>query len=202
MVEQIDRHAPPESSKRVPSFPDGNTKIQATQHKELKKHKKEYSTIRNKYIAHIRKTKKDSWRKFVTDTGNQDPWSIIYKIQTKKLKIENVQQTIKLSGEQTASWNETMEAMLQSLIPSDTTDNETRWQKEIRLRTETSPDSEDTPPFTTAETEKAVRILGNKKAPRHDLVEPEMVKQAWPVMQKEFNDMFNKCLQDCTFPRQ
>ena len=56
--------------------------------------------------------------------------------------------------------------------------------------------------LTTAETEKAVRILGNKKAPGHDLVEPEMVKQAWPVMQKEFNDMFNKCLQDCTFPRQ
>ncbi|KAK9301911.1 hypothetical protein QLX08_005909 [Tetragonisca angustula] len=87
-----------------------------------------------------------------------------------------------------------MEAMLQSLIPSDTTNNETQWQRNIRSRTEISPDIEDTPLFTTAETEKAVRTLGNKKAPGHDFIEPEIVKQAWPVMQNEFKDTFNKCL--------
>lgn len=162
--------------------------------------KKEYSQHRNKYIEHIRKAKEASWRKFVTGEGNKDPWSIVYKLQTKKLKIEQVQQTIKHNGTQTETRHDTMEKILHTLIPSDTTENETEWHSETRVYAKSPPNTEDTPPFTEIEIEAAIKSLANKKAPGHDLIEPEMLKNAWPVMQHEVRELYNKCLQEGTFP--
>jgi len=50
----------------------------------IQDYKNAYRFTRNKYVNMIKKNKKDTWRQFVTEEGNKDPWSIVYKIVGKK----------------------------------------------------------------------------------------------------------------------
>lgn len=165
-------------------------------------HKQKYNELHNKYTTAIRRSKQGSWRKLVTNEGNSDPWGIVYKIQTKKLKIEKVPETIKLHGAQTKTWRETMENLLDALIPNDSTANETESQKRIREQIETPPTTEDTPPFTEEEVKTAIKSMKNKKAPGQDLLETEIIKSAWSTLGEEIIDMYNRCLSQGVFPRQ
>lgn len=45
-----------------------------------------YRKSRNKYVSLIRKSKKESWKEFVTTKGNKNPWSIVYKIVREKIR--------------------------------------------------------------------------------------------------------------------
>lgn len=146
--------------------------------------------------------KQESWQKFATVTGNQNPWSIVYKIQTKKLKIENVLETIKCKQNQTSNWEGTIRTMLQEMIPDDTDENESPWQIEVKTDTKNPPNTADTPPFHITEIRDAIKNMSSRKAPGHDLIEVEMIKQAWPVIQQHIQKTFNECLKQGVFPRQ
>ncbi|KAI4474758.1 hypothetical protein M0802_015459 [Mischocyttarus mexicanus] len=93
--------------------------------------RKEFCCLRNHYIRSIRKAKRDSWEKFATEAGNKDPWSLVYKIQVAKLKIESVIETIKCKRKQTDNLCDTMEELLQGMIPDDDMENESAWQLEV-----------------------------------------------------------------------
>ncbi|KAK9295484.1 hypothetical protein QLX08_010211 [Tetragonisca angustula] len=84
-----------------------------------------YRKQRNKYSAEIKKAKQDSWEKFVTREGNKQPWSIIYKLQTKRLKLETVQSNICIKGTHTNTWDVTVKTLLNALKPNDEEANET-----------------------------------------------------------------------------
>ena len=120
----------------------------------------------------------------------------------KKLKIEHVQETIKLEGVQTKSLDETIKTILENLIPDDEQESETHWHKNIRKEIESPPDTEDTPAFTAKEIEKAISSLGNRKAPVCDQIEPEMLKRAWPIHHAQILKLYNCCLHQNVFPSQ
>ena len=54
------------------------------------------------------------------------PWSIIYKLQTRRLNLERVQFNISDRSKHTITWNETAKALLNALIPGDRIENETQ----------------------------------------------------------------------------
>ena len=162
-----------------------------TARKRLLRH---FRRARNKYIREIRKAKQVSWEKFVTCEGNRDPWSIVYKIQTSKLKVETVQSNLRTNSKYTTTWKETAQILLNTLIPDDDKNSETIWHTQTRRETITIGNVEDSPPFTTEETGKIIKKLNERKAPGRDLIEVGMVKEAWPVMQHELMTLFNNCL--------
>jgi len=47
-----------------------------------------------KYKAAIRTAKKNTWKIYIEDNMNRDPWSITYRIVANKLKIGNIMSTI------------------------------------------------------------------------------------------------------------
>ena len=162
----------------------------------------EFRKIRKKYISAIHEAKKTSWEKFVTKEGNRYPWSIIYKMQTKRLKIETAQSNINNNDMHTTTWDQTMDTLLNVLIPSDNSINESAWQQSTRLDTRDIPNTIDAPPFTMQELLKIIKDLNVRKTPGHDLIEAKMLKEAWPEIQADILQMFNCCLEQGVFPRQ
>lgn len=162
--------------------------------------KRRYQTLRNNYTGEIRKAKNTSWKEFVTKEGNLNPWGIIYKIKTEKIHSETAFESIKTSTGHTATWEQTAETLLNTLIPDDSTIGETPWHINVRNETETLPTTDDTPPFATQEVENVIKSLKNGKAPGHDMIEAEMIKTAWPKIQDKLLQLMNRCLSQGKFP--
>lgn len=176
--------------------------FQRARNPSIREHlKTQYRAFRNHYNAAIRKSKIHGWRKFVTSKGNEDPWSLPYKIITKKIKPIEVSETIKVNNVQALSWNQANLALLNSLIPDDNTINETAWHINIRETTQTPPNTEDTPPFGPLEIRDAIASLKNRKAPGLDLIEAEVIKYSWPTLCTKISELLNNCLQYGIFPR-
>ena len=87
---------------------------------------KSFRKMRNKY-SEIKKAKQIIWERFVAKEGNKQPWSIIYKLQTKRLKLEIAQSNITVNNTHTKTWDETTKILMNTLIPSDDEVNETDW---------------------------------------------------------------------------
>lgn len=164
--------------------------------------KEVYRKARNKYISEVRKAKETSWRNFVTQEGNAQTWGIVYKIQAKKIKTDTVYNSIRSSNTNTPTWKQTMGKLLDVLIPDDTEDGEGEWHKSTRERTRAPPDTEDAPHFAEKEIEHVIRSLTRNKAPGHDLIENEIIKQAWPCIKQELTSLYNNCLEQGVFPAQ
>ena len=201
----------------IKSVPWWNTKLTELRKKMMKaRHKMQrtgdqtarkrllghFRCARNNYITEIRKAKQVSWEKFVTCEGNRDPWSIVYKMQTNKLKVETVQSNLRTNNKFSTTWKETAQILLNALIPDDDKNSETIWHTQTRRETLTIGNIEDSPPFTIEETGKIIKKLNERKAPGRDLIEVGMIKEAWPVMQNEFMMLFNNCLAQKVFPEQ
>lgn len=163
---------------------------------------KTFRHVRNTYSAKIKEAKQKSWEKFVKKEGNKNPWGIIYKLQTNRLKIDKAQSNIANNNTHTTTREETMKLLLNTLIPSDNRSNETDWHMRKRRETEETQDNMNEPPFTTKEIEEIVKNLNTNKAPGHDLIEAKMIKIAWPVMGTELVRLFNCALSQGTFPKQ
>lgn len=160
-----------------------------------------FQLLRNQYTRKIRIAKSTSWREFVTAEGNSNPWGIVYKIKMDKIQTDTAFETIKTGTTQTTTTEQTLETLLNALIPDDDPSGETAWQEAVREDAKRPPDSENTPPFSFCEVETAVKKLKNGKAPGHDLIEAAIIKAAWPVINLALTKILNCCLSAGTFPK-
>ncbi|CAK9796298.1 Retrovirus-related Pol polyprotein from type-1 retrotransposable element R1 (Fragment) [Anthophora quadrimaculata] len=167
------------------------------QYLDIKAH---YNRTRNRYRATVRTTKLNNWRDFVTKEGNANPWSLIYKLQTEKIRTEKAFDSIKSNGTHALNWEESVTILLDTLVPDDTTDNETAVQKRIRETSRTPPDTDNALPFSTDEIENVIKKLKNKKAPGDDLIENEILKIAWTHIKGPLTYLYNQCLSQGIFP--
>ncbi|CAL7932962.1 unnamed protein product [Xylocopa violacea] len=163
--------------------------------------KKNYTSIRNKYITAIRTAKTDSWKNFVNIEGNANPWSYVYKLNTNKIPVETVPENIKYNNTHALSWEESTTALLNELLPSDDTSEENNWHQAIRTYIQKPPDTENAALFTQEEVQNTIRNLKNKKAPGHDLIDNEIIKIAWTQIGNEITNLMNLCLLKETFPQ-
>jgi len=66
----------------------------------------------NKYVAAIKKSKRESWQNFVKIEANKDPWSIPYKIVRNKIKKNEVMSSLIVDGSYTNMWTESVIALI------------------------------------------------------------------------------------------
>ena len=81
--------------------------------------KQEYQKSKRQYNRAIRRTKYESWQKFVTECGNEKPWGFVYKQQADKLKVEKVISTLRKGEHLTKTVKETAQWLLDTHIPND-----------------------------------------------------------------------------------
>jgi uncharacterized membrane protein YheB (UPF0754 family) len=96
-------------------------RYQRTRDIELREsRKKTYHTEKSCYQAAIKREKLKSWKEFCTLTTSTNPWNVVYKLATNKLKTSPTMTTIqKPDGSYTESLEETMQVMLDHHIAVD-----------------------------------------------------------------------------------
>ncbi|KAL5236794.1 hypothetical protein ACI65C_004204 [Semiaphis heraclei] len=161
------------------------------------------------------KARRDSWRSFVTETGNRNPWGPVYKwLKSGGLRpSERIPASIRTAdGSFTSTLLDTGERLMEALVPSDTAENESAEQIAIREETGVSlgafkPASPETaaefdPPAAcdVEEVEMAIWRMKPKKAPGLDGITAGILRQAWPVLSQQITHAFNACLRSNKFP--
>ena len=76
-----------------------------------------YFTCLRQYRREIRKAPYQSWKRFVTEEGNKNTWSVIYKIQTDKLKVQGILSSLKRKdGSITTERHEVAERLMKNFV--------------------------------------------------------------------------------------
>lgn len=162
-----------------------------------------YRKARNKYTAKIKVVKMDAWKNFVNKVGNEDPWSIVYKIVRDKVKKPNALCSLMLStGRWTANWLETASAILDKVLPREEKEKENESHKAIRMQNSCYVNCNLEPEISINEIDLAVKKLRNNKAPGSDGFKSEIIKALWKEDKKTMQALLNKCLRNSVFPEE
>ncbi|KAL0103807.1 hypothetical protein PUN28_017844 [Cardiocondyla obscurior] len=148
----------------------------------------------------VREAKLSSWRKFVTKTGNREPWGFVYRHQADKCRTDDVISSLRQGECSTMTLEETAGCLLDVHIPDDRVIDDTPMQREIRERAVQAPDSADASSFTAMEVASTIRTFKNNKAPGPDLVEVRVLKEAYKIIPGQIVRLMNGCLQWGVFP--
>jgi len=92
---------------------------------DLEQAKNRHKKYRAQYVKLIRQSKLLSWKGFVTEKENTDPWGLLYKILRNKTRNDyNTFHAIKEGGDSTLTWCETAAKLLTKMVPDKAKINE------------------------------------------------------------------------------
>lgn len=165
-------------------------------------YEKKFKTARNKYVATIRKTKKQTWKDLVTKIGNSDPWSIVYKIIRDKINKEEFLSSIILpSGEITRSWRETVIILLKKCVPEDL-DINTEEQNALKINNDLYFNCNIESDITHEEIFKSIKKCKKRKAPGVDGFQSELILKLWHADKFILYNIYNNCMRNSMFPKE
>jgi len=153
-----------------------------------------YKVARNIHVSNIRKAKKDIWMSFVQDSRTtKTPWGKLTRWLingSKDCAIPSVLQ--RPDGAFTDNLKQTVELLLQELIPHSTDDPSP----------ELIPVTSNQPPTLRTNTDelKAVVWRQKNKAPGGDGITAKIVRSVWPIIKDELLRLVNHCLRLHIFP--
>lgn len=162
--------------------------------------RRSFARARNDYIWGIRRTKRSMWEKLIAE-GEGDPWGKVYKIVSEKMKKDTLLSSLlKEDGTFSETVEETLQLMVEGLLPDDDPREDTAEQREARRRMEWDSTGEDEPPFTEEELTSAVKQLKDKRAPGYDGIKSEALKRMYGRLRGNLLDLYNKMLREGEFP--
>ncbi|KAG5887122.1 hypothetical protein JTB14_029802 [Gonioctena quinquepunctata] len=92
-----------------------------------------YTTALTTYKMAIKEAKSNSWNRFVEEDLGSNPWGTVYKIAAKKIKWKHLETTVSdLEGTFTSSHQDTIEAILNRIIPDDLEEDDNQEHLAIR----------------------------------------------------------------------
>lgn len=152
-----------------------------------------YKRSKNDYNRLIKETKQRSWENFVTKIGNEDPWSIVYKIVTNKVKTADILYSVGAGDDATYDYETTVRRLLHKIVPNDNKEMETELHVEIVNYNNKYINYNMEPLITAEEVADAVRKTKNGKASGLDDISPEIVKTLWRAKPEILLDLYNNC---------
>lgn len=161
----------------------------------------EYRRARNEYFGAVREAKRNSWRKFVTEQGNKDPWGIVYRLVTGKKKEEVLLTSMEFGGGMITDKRFVVMKLLDELLPDDDEFAENEYHKRVRKLVNEFEADCSSEPITEEEIGGALASMKKGKAPGFDGVTAELVKAAYPHCRAEITQLFNKLLGTGVFPK-
>ena len=151
------------SRKRVNAF---RRKFQRTRNNDnlRDQRKTDYQIEKAKYQAKIKNAKIQSWKQYCNKTSATNPWIIVYKSAAGKIKNGQIMSTLqKTNGSHTSDLRETIQCILENLIPIDDKAEETDHHKQIRKFIEEPMGTEDDREFTSEEIRQTIKSIDHKK---------------------------------------
>lgn len=146
---------------------------------------------RQEYKKAIDEAKRDSWREFVKESANLNPYGFAYKLAASTLRNKNIMTTLKHGDTQTTGNRETLQVMLDKLVPLDTP--ETDGPEHLRRREVFPvPLSQNLEiPFSMEEVNVALDRTKKRRAPGSDLVPSEIYKNLDEPNKEILQHVFN-----------
>ena len=156
---------------------------------------------KRKYEATLSKAKIQSSKQYCNGTTSANPWNMIYKLATGKIRSYSTLATIRrLDGTVTSGMAETLNVMTEHFTPADeeVTDD---YHKLITVQNKTPVTTEDDKPFTTAEIRDAIYAMNRNKAPSQNGITSDILQRAYDLLPKSTTAMYNGCLRTACFPK-
>lgn len=157
-----------------------------------------YRLARRDYTRAVKSAKHTSWRNFITNQGNQEPFGVAYRVLRQALSVDVVMSNLRLPHGTSISWEDSALGLLSTLIVDSVTPDQA-------LCPDTTPDFvEDcsTRRWTHAEVLRALKKSPLHTSPGNDRIETQMLRQLSlsPTFLRTITTLFNSCLQHGCFP--
>jgi len=164
--------------------------------------KLQYLQEKRKYEATLRKAKVQSWKEYCKATTSANPWNMVYKLATGKMRSCSTLSTIRRpDGAVTSGMEETLNVMMEHFTPADEEVTDNDYHKLIMVRNETPVTTEDDKPFTTTEIRDAIYAMKRNEAPGENGITYDNLQRANDLLRKSTTTMYNGCLRTAFFPK-
>ena len=161
-----------------------------------------YRESKEKYESEIKTSKIKQWENYINEHLKKDPWGLPYKIMMEKIKSPTVLTTLtKENGEKTMGWKESVEYLMDKLLPDDDVENESEFHHRTRRNLEEEYNtSEEAASFTVEEISNVINSLKRRKAPGPDGLTNEVIQKLNRKLTPWITRFFNECLKQGKFP--
>ncbi|KAI1289944.1 putative protein in type-1 R1DM retrotransposable element [Halotydeus destructor] len=156
----------------------------------------EYHKLRSKYSEAIQNASAVHFKKFVSETANENVWDLHSKLL--KQSTRTPASTLKIGEHYTSSSEETATALLKNFYPQDTEDSES--QAALRRKSLRPATSADDLQFTVAEVLEAASTTHPTKAPGIDHLTGDICKLFIEEFPQQVTSLYNACLRLHYFP--
>jgi hypothetical protein len=155
--------------------------IQDSNMRETKKN--QYLQEKRNYETTLRKAKIQSWKQYCNATMSSNPWNMVYKLATGKIKSCSTLSTLRRPDRiVTSDTAETVNVMIEHFTPADEEETENDHHKLIRAQNETPVTTEDDKPYTTVEIRDAIPALNRNEAPEEEGITSEILQRAYNLL--------------------
>jgi hypothetical protein len=174
-----------------------------TNNENLRQERKEkYFDGRREYEGKMQEAKLKSWKKFCTINDGINPWNIVYKIASGKIRTSNTLTTLeKEDGTFTTDTRSTMTYMLKHFAPDDGEESYNELHKKIRKEIQEPLNTADDKDFTKEEIVANLEKFSPKKAPGEDGLTSDILARTFQVFPLFFTQIYNTCLKEGCFPQ-
>lgn len=163
--------------------------------------KRAFARVRAEYKADILKAKMDDWTRFVRVSLQHSPWSLPYKLAAKKTKRPLLCATVLRDDGHTISVEETLETILDTLMPLDSEETDSPQQADIRRHLPNcTGDVAVTAVISREEVSEALSRLGRRKAPGPDNIHGITIKSLLPILEDTLYNIYSACFNAGHFP--
>ena len=163
-----------------------------------------YRTAKKNYEEELKNAKLESWERYVNEALTLDPWGTPYKIVMKKIKEPQILCTLtRNDGTKTTSWRESIELLMEELLPDDKPEDDEIYHQELRRKeSEACNMVNNAEFFSEEEVRKTLLSMATKKAPGPDGIKTEVLQKIQHKLIPYLTQLFNECLRQGKFPRE
>ena len=159
-----------------------------------------YLDQKTEYVRTLRRTKRDSWRKFVQEQPKRNPWRIIYKLCSSKITPRQAAIAVKTNNQQSSTWEKSVNLLLDALVIDDNPDDDTAEHRQLRTQIAEIRNENHDPPFTEKEITEAQSTFRTGKASGLDLIDINIIRGSWATLCDPYQKLANACLSCGHFP--
>jgi hypothetical protein len=149
-----------------------------------------------------RNQKLTSWKTFCTINDGVNPWNIVYKIASGKIRTSARLTTLEKEDGTYTTERSTITHMLEHFAPDDREDNDSELHRKIRKESQETPDTADDKAFTKEEIAADLKKFNTKMSPGGDGLTSDILIRAFQVFPMFFTQLQNVCVREGCFPKQ